>query len=256
MADNFIGKVALVTGGASGIGRATALAFADRGAQIVVSDVNVEGGEETVAIIKKEAGEALFVYADVARAADVEALIDRTVEFYGRLDFAVNNAGVEGVLAPTTEYPEAVFDRVLGVNLKGVWLGMKYEIPKILESGGGAIVNVASILGLVGFANAAAYTASKHGVAGLTKVAALEYSAQGVRVNAVCPGFIETPMVMDRGVEAGAHPEVQAQIAALHPIGRMGQSDEIAATIVWLCSDGASFVTGHLLTADGGYVAQ
>jgi NAD(P)-dependent dehydrogenase (short-subunit alcohol dehydrogenase family) len=255
MADNFIGKVALVTGGASGIGRATSFAFADKGAAVVVSDVDVEGGEETVAIIKKEGGDALFVYADVSKGIDMEALVDRTLEFYGRLDYAVNNAGIEGVLAPTVDYPEATFDRVIAVNLKGVWLGMKYEIPKIIASGGGAIVNVASILSLVGFANAAAYTAAKHGVAGLTKVAALEYSARGVRVNAVCPGFIETPMVMERGVEAGTHPEVKEQIAALHPIGRMGKPEEIADAITWLCSDAASFVAGHLLTADGAYTA-
>ncbi len=256
MANDFIGKVALVTGAASGIGRATAFAFADHGAHVVVSDVNVEEGEETVEIIKKEGGDALFVYADVSRATDAEALVDRALEFYGRLDFAVNNAGIEGVLAPTAEYPEDVFDRVIAVNLKGVWLGMRYQIPKIMSSGGGAVVNVASILGLVGFANASAYTAAKHGVGGLTKVAALEYSAQGVRVNAVCPGFIETPMVMERGVEAGTHPDVHDQIAALHPIGRMGRPEEIANAIVWLCTDGASFVTGQLLTADGGYIAQ
>lgn len=249
-------KVMLVTGAGSGIGRATALAAAEEGARVVVSDVAVEGGEETVRGIEEAGGEATFIKADVSRAGEVQALAVGAVEAYGRLDCAVNNAGIEGVLAPVAEYPDEVWDRVLNINLTGVYLCMKHEIPRMLEGGGGAIVNVASILGLVGFATAPAYTAAKHGVVGLTKVAALENSALGVRVNALCPGFIETPMVMERGVEAGAHPEVRAQISALHPIGRMGRPEEIAAAAVWLCSNAASFVTGHALTADGGYVAQ
>ncbi len=249
-------KTLLATGAASGIGRAVALVAAREGARVVVSDVAAEGGEETVRLVEEAGGEAAFVKADVSRAEEVESLVDAAVETYGRLHCAVNNAGIEGVLAPLAEYPDEVWDRVLAVNLTGVYRCMKSEIPRMLENGGGVIVNVASILGLVGFANAPAYTAAKHGVVGLTKVAALENSARGVRVNAVCPGFIETPMVMERGVEAGAHPEVMAQISALHPIGHMGRSEEIAEATVWLCSDASSFVTGQALAADGGYVAQ
>ena len=256
VAEQLSGKVVLVTGAGSGIGRAIALTSAEEGARVVVSDIAVEGGEETVRAIVEAGGEAAFVRADVSNAAEVEALVGAAVESYGRLDCAVNNAGIEGVLATTAEYPEETWNRVLGINLTGVFLCMKHEIPRMLEAGGGAIVNVASILGLVGFATAPAYTAAKHGVVGLTKVAALDYSALGVRVNALCPGFIETPMVMERGVEAGAHPEVYQQIAELHPIKRLGRPQEMANAAVWLCSDASSFVTGHALTADGGYVAQ
>lgn len=256
MAEQLNGKVVLVTGAGAGIGRAVALASAREGARVVVSDIAVEGGEETVRMIGDAGGEAVFVGADVSKAAEVEALVGGAVESYGRLDCAVNNAGIEGALAPTADYPDETWNRVLGVNLTGVFLCMKHEIPRMLETGGGSIVNVASILGLVGFANAPAYTAAKHGAVGLTKVAALEYAPLGVRVNALCPGFIETPMVMERGVEAGTHPEVYQQIAALHPIGRLGKPEEIADAAVWLCSDSSSFVTGHALTADGGYVAQ
>lgn len=256
MAERLSGKVVLVTGAGSGIGRAIALTSAEEGARVVVSDIAVEGGEETVRAIVEAGGEAAFVRADVSNAAEVEALVGAAVEGYGRLNCAVNNAGIEGALAPTAEYPEEAWNRVLGINLTGVFLCMKYEIPRMLEAGGGSIVNVASILGLVGFATAPAYTAAKHGVVGLTKVAALDYSALGIRVNALCPGFIETPMVMERGVEAGTHPEVYQQIAELHPIKRLGRPQEMANAAVWLCSDASSFVTGHALTADGGYVAQ
>ena len=256
MAEQLNGKVVLVTGAGSGIGRAVALAAAREGARVVVSDIAVEGGEETVRAIGDAGGEAVFIGADVSSASEVESLVNEAVESYGRLDCAVNNAGIEGALAPTAEYPDETWNRVLGINLTGVFLCMKHEIPRMLETGGGAIVNVASILGLVGFATAPAYTAAKHGVVGLTKVAALEYSALGVRVNALCPGFIETPMVMERGVEAGTHPEVYQQIAELHPIKRLGRPQEMANAAVWLCSDASSFVTGHALTADGGYVAQ
>ena len=223
---------------------------------MVVSDIAVEGGEEMVRAIGDAGGEAVFIGADVSSASEVESLVNEAVESYGRLDCAVNNAGIEGDLAPTAEYPDETWNRVLGINLTGVFLCMKHEIPRMLETGGGAIVNVASILGLVGFATAPAYTAAKHGVVGLTKVTALEYSALGVRVNALCPGFIETPMVMERGVEAGTHPGVYQQIAELHPIKRLGRPQEMANAAVWLCSDASSFVTGHALTADGGYVAQ
>ena len=252
---HFGGKVALLTGAASGIGRACARLFAEQGASIIVSDVAAEGSEETVRLIETAGGKATFIRADVSDPKEVEALISGTMEIFGRLDCAVNNAGIEGVLAPTADYPEETWNRVLDINLTGAFLCMKHEIPRMLEGGGGAIVNMASILGLVGFANAPAYTAAKHGLIGLTKVAALEYATLGIRVNALCPDFIETPMVMERGVEAGIHPEGDQQIAELHPIGRLGKSEEIAEAAVWLCSEAASFVTGHAMTADGGYVA-
>ncbi len=178
------------------------------------------------------------------------------VTTYGRLDYAVNNAGIEGVLATVVDYPEETWQKVINVNLTGPWLCMKYEIPQMLKQGKGAIVNMASILGVVGFATAGAYTAAKHGLIGLTQVAALEYAAQGIRVNAVCPGFIETPMVMQRGIEAGTHPEAYQQLAALHPIKRLGKPEEIAEAVAWLCSDASSFVTGIALLVDGGYTAQ
>ena len=253
---HFSDKVALVTGAASGIGRACARLFAEQGASVIVSDVAAEGGEEMARLIQEAGGKAAFIRADVSDAKEVEALVGTTMETFGRLDCAVNNAGIEGVLAPTADYPEETWNKVLAINLTGAFLCMKHKIPRILEGGGGSIVNMASVLGLVGFANAPAYTAAKHGVVGLTKVAALEYSALGIRVNALCPGFIETPMVMERGVEAGIHPEVYEQIAQLHPIGRLGKSEEIAEAAVWLCSEAASFVTGHAMTADGGFVAQ
>jgi NAD(P)-dependent dehydrogenase (short-subunit alcohol dehydrogenase family) len=252
----FEGKVALVTGGASGIGRATALAFAEKGAKVAVADVDFEGGDKTVQMIKDLGGEAFFVPTNVALSKDVKAAVDQTVETYGGLDFAVNNAGTEGTLATTVDYEEESFDRVIAINLKGVWLGMKYEIPKMLERGGGAIVNTSSILGKVAFPTAPAYTASKHGVIGLTKVAALECATQNIRINAVCPGFIETPMVMDRGLVARENPEVMEQLINIEPVKRLGKSEEIAAAIVWLCSDAASFVTGHSMVVDGAYIAQ
>ena len=252
----FEGKVALVTGGASGIGKAAALAFAREGARVLAADVNVEGGEETVRDIKDLGADAAFVRVDVSVDADVQEMVAEAVGRFGRLDVAVNNAGIEGALAPTAEYPEEMWDRVLAVNLTGVWRCMRREIPEMLKTGGGAIVNVASILGVVGFATAPAYTAAKHGVVGLTKVAAMEYAPQGIRINAVGPGFIETPMVMERGVEAGKHPEVQEQIAELHPIGRMGQSEEIADAILFMASDAASFVAGQTLIVDGAYTVR
>ena len=247
------GKVALVTGGASGIGRATALTFAREGAKVVVADVVVEGGEETSGMIKRAGGEALFVKADVSQAAEVEALINKTLATYGRLDCAHNNAGIEGAVATTAECTEENWERIITINLKGVWLCMKYEIPQMLKQGGGAIVNTASGAGLVGIPRAGAYVASKHGVVGLTKTAALEYAKAGIRVNAVCPGVIDTPMVQRI---ASRRPHSVEKMAAGEPVGRLGKPEEIAEAVVWLCSEAASFVTGHAMAVDGGYIAQ
>jgi len=250
------GRVALVTGGSAGIGRAAALAFAREGARVVVSDVEAEGGEQTAGSIRNEGGEAIFIRTDVSREDEVRAMVEGTLEAFNQLDFAFNNAGIEGTLAPTGEYTAEDWNRVIGINLTGVWLCMRYQIPAMLRQGGGAIVNNASILGHVAFANAPAYSASKHGVLGLTKAAALEYATQSIRINAVCPGFIETPMVMERGVHAGDSKETYDQIAALHPMERLGKPEEIASAAVWLCSEAASFVTGQSLLVDGGYTAR
>lgn len=247
------GKVAIVTGAASGIGRASAQAFAREGAKVIVSDVVVEGGEETVKMIKASGGEATFVRCDVAKTADVEALVKAAVDTYGKLDCANNNAGIEGPMAPTADYAEADWDRVIAINLKGVWLSMKHEIRAMLATGGGAIVNTSSIAGLVGFQGLTAYSASKFGVNGITKVAALEYAKAGIRVNSVCPGVIQTPMV-DRLV--AAHPEMEPALIAGTPLGRVGQPMEIAEAVLWLCSDKASFATGHNMVVDGAFTAQ
>ena len=252
MAGTLDGKVALVTGGASGIGRATALTFAREGAKLIIADMHEDGVQQTVHMITKNGGAALFVPTDVTQATAVEALISKAVETYGRLDCAHNNAGVtQRAYPPTAEYPEDDWHRVLAVNLTGVWLCMKYEIPQMLHQGGGTIVNTASVAGLVGSVGGSAYVASKHGVVGLTKTAALEYAKQGIRVNCVCPGMIQTPMTES----ALRDPAWQAQIAA-RPMGRVGTPEEIAEAVVWLCSDAASFVTGHTMTVDGGTVAQ
>ena len=253
MAGRLDGKVALVTGGGSGIGRATCRAMAREGARVVVADVVVEGGEETVTMIKDAGGEATFVKADVSKAAEVEAMVATVIDTYGRIDCAFNNAGIEGPVCSTVEYTEEDFDRVVGIDLTGVWLCMKYEIPHMLKQGGGAIVNTASVAGLVGFQGISAYVASKHGVNGLTKTAALEYAKSGIRVNSVCPGVIETPMVK-RAFEKS--PGMEEGVAAVEPVGRLGQPEEIAEAVVWLCSDAASFVTGVPMAVDGGLVAQ
>jgi len=247
------GKVALVTGAAAGIGRATAVAFARNGARVAVSDVNDAAGEETARMIAAAGGTAIYVHADVSRSPEVKALIARVIDAFGRLDYAFNNAGIEGQSAPTAECTEENWDRVIGINLKGVWLCMKEEIPQMLHQGGGAIVNCASIAGLVGFAGVPAYTSSKHGILGLTKTAALEYATQGIRINAVCPGVIQTAMI-ERFT--GGSSEAEARLVAQEPIGRMGTSEEIADAVIWLCSDGAGFVTGHSLVVDGGFVAR
>ncbi|GIV88056.1 MAG: short chain dehydrogenase [Chloroflexus sp.] len=248
----FIGKVALVTGAASGIGRASALAFAREGAKVVVADVNVAGGEETVALCRAANTDAIFVRCDVSQSNEVEQLIAQAVDTFGRIDFAHNNAGIEGVQATLVDYPEEVWDRVIDINLKGVWLCMKYEIRQMLQQGGGAIVNTSSVAGLSGSRGVSAYVASKHGIVGITKAAALEYARSGIRVNAICPGTIHTAMI-DRFTQGD--PEVLAQFAEGEPIGRLGSPEEVANAVVWLCSEKASFITGATLPVDGGRLA-
>ncbi|MFO8101313.1 MAG: SDR family oxidoreductase [Dehalococcoidia bacterium] len=250
---NMEGKVALVTGAGAGIGRAAALAFAREGANVVVSDVIVDGGEETVKQVQESGGEATFVRTDVSRSADVEAMVKKTIDTYGRLDYAANNAGINGPITALADCTEEDWDKVMGVNLKGVWLCMKYEIPWMLEAGGGAIVNTASMAGIVGFPAQPPYVTSKHGVIGLTRTAALDYGSRGIRVNAVCPGVIHTTMVESL---LDTIPDIIDSLNKQAPVGRIGQPGEIAEAIVWLCSDAASFVTGHALAVDGGYVIQ
>jgi NAD(P)-dependent dehydrogenase (short-subunit alcohol dehydrogenase family) len=254
MAGSFDGKVALVTGASSGIGRATAIAFSRQGAKVVAADVVTEGGEETVRIIQDSGGDAIFVKTDVSQSDQVESLIKTAVGSYGRVDCAHNNAGIEGAVAQTHEYLEDAWDSVMSINLKGVWLCMKYEIPQMLSQGNGAIVNTASAAGLVGIPGQLAYVASKHGVTGLTKVAALENAARGIRVNSVCPGVVRTSMI-DRFISLGPAYD-EERIISMEPVGRMGTPEEIAEAVVWLCSDSASFVTGHNMSVDGGLVAQ
>ena len=253
MSANFGDRVALVTGGSSGIGRATALTFGRQGARVVIASRGAEAGEETVREIQHKGGEALFVRCDVSRSEDVESAVNRTLQAYGRLDIAVNSAGVFDFTGPTAECREEDWDRVLDTNLKGVWLSMRYEIPPMADHGHGVIVNVAGAFGLIGFPGIPAYVAAKHGVVGLTKAAALEYVKTGIRINAICPGVTRTPMV-ERAT--GGDPEVEAQFAAHMPIGRVASAQEVAAAVLWMCSDDASFLLGHALALDGGWVVQ
>lgn len=246
------GKVAIVTGGSAGIGKATVEAFVRRGARVTIADIDAVAGERLVQSLPE--GQTLFVRTDVSNPADVENLVQKTVEQFGRLDYGVNNAGIGGPAALTADYPLEDWQRVLDINLTGVWLCMKYQIPAMLQSGGGAIVNVSSILGTVGFATSPAYVAAKHAVNGLTKTAAIEYATQGIRVNNVNPGFIYTPMLENAGMAEGT--DLYNQIASLHAMKRMGTPEEVANLIVWACSDEASFVTGTVLLVDGGYTAQ
>ncbi|MFU8888392.1 MAG: SDR family NAD(P)-dependent oxidoreductase [Trueperaceae bacterium] len=245
---DFSGKVALVTGGGSGIGAASAKAFAAGGAKVLIADIDEANGQR---IADEIGANAAFFAADTTKPEHGEATVARAVERFGGLDIAVNNAGIGGPSAPTGEYPLDGWRKVIAVNLDGVFYGMRYQIPAMLERGGGSIVNLASILGSVAFANASAYTAAKHGVIGLTKTAALEYSGQGIRVNAVGPGFIKTPLV-----DANLDEDVQSTLAGMHPVGRLGRAEEVAALITFLASDDAAFVSGSYHLVDGGFTAQ
>jgi NAD(P)-dependent dehydrogenase (short-subunit alcohol dehydrogenase family) len=247
-------KVAVITGAAAGIGRATALEFARQGAVTVLADIDVNGGKETVDLIESAGGQSLFRPADVSSTQDVAALIEGVLQHFGKLDCAVNNAGIDGAHALLAESTEDNWDQVVGVNLKGVWLCLKYEIPPMLAGGAGSIVNISSVAGLVGVdLGVSAYTAAKHGVIGLTRAAALEYATRGIRVNAICPGGVRTTL-LERAIANGLITEEQA--SALQPVGRLGKPEEIARTIAWLCSESASFITGHAMAVDGGYTAR
>ncbi len=247
------GRVAIVTGASSGIGQAAAVAFAREGAAVVVADIDAERGAKVAVEIERLGGESLFVRTDVANGDDAVALVARTVERFGRLDFAFNNAGIEGDTAPTGDSTLDNWNRTIAVNLTGTYLCVRAEIPAMLQTGGGSIVNNSSVAGLVGFAGISAYTASKHGVVGLTKTAALEYATQGIRVNAVCPGVIATEMIT-RFTQGDA--TALAQLTEAEPVGRLGEPDEVADAAVWLCSDRASFVTGQAIAVDGGFVTR
>lgn len=244
-------KTAIVTGAGSGIGQSIAKLFAENGARVVVSDVDEKGGQKTVDLVKEAGSEAIFVKADVSKPKDCEHLVGEAQKAFADVHIAVNNAGIGGAQALIGEYPIDSWDQVISVNLSGVFYGMRYQIPALLKAGGGAIVNIASILGMVGFENSCAYVAAKHGVVGLTKNAGLEYSAQGIRVNAVGPGFIKTPL-LDNNLSS----EQMEQIGALHPIGRLGKSEEVAELVLWLCSAKASFVSGSYYAVDGAYLAR
>ncbi|WP_028295585.1 glucose 1-dehydrogenase [Olivibacter sitiensis] len=243
------GKTALVTGGGSGIGRSIAELYAKEGANVVISDINAQSGEETVQLIKSNAGEAFFVQADTSRAVDNELLVSKTIERYGSLHIACNNAGVGGPSSPTGEYPIDGWDRVIAINLSGVFYGCRYQIPAMLKTGNGVIINMASILGQVGFPNSPAYVAAKHGVVGLTKNIALEYAAQGLRAVSVGPAFIHTPLLKDMDEDTLKF------LASKHPVGRLGRPEEVAELVLWLSSDKASFTNGGYYAVDGGYLA-
>jgi|TARA_Y100001933_G_scaffold193302_1_gene193222 NAD(P)-dependent dehydrogenase (short-subunit alcohol dehydrogenase family) len=252
-----LGKVAMVTGAAAGIGRATALKFASEGARVSLSDIDEDGGDATASMIRERGGDALFVKGDVADPSDVAELVAKTVARFGRLDCACNNAGIEGKVVPLAEQPLENFERVIAVNLRGVFLCLQAEIRQMLKNGGGAIVNLASVAGLIGFPGLAPYVASKHGVNGLTKNAALEYSKLGIRVNSICPGGIDTRMLDSLAAQStGGKLTTGELMNPLHPIGRIGTPEEVAELVVWLCSDRASFITGANIPIDGGFVAQ
>jgi len=245
----FAGKVAFVTGAANGIGRAAALAFAREGASVVAADVSEKGNKETARMVEELGGRALPVKCDVTRNEDIQQALKATIEKFGRLDFAFNNAGIEYAIKPVAEVTDAEWDRIMEIDLRGVFLCMKHEIPLMLKQGAGAIINNSSGAGVRGFKGGAAYVAAKHGVIGLTKAAALDYAASNIRINAVCPGIIDTPM-MHRF--SGGTPEGRQAVIAQEPVGRMGKPEEIGAAVVWLCSDAAAFVVGHAMVIDGG----
>ncbi len=252
-AHDFAGKVVLVTGGTSGIGRATAIAFGAAGARVAVSGRRQAEGEETVRLVEQAGGAATFFRADIVLESDVKAMIDSVISSFGRLDYAFNNAGIEQQAQSLPDQTEKTFDQIMAINVKGVWLAMKYEIPAMLATtGGGAIVNTSSIAGIIGFPQVPIYTASKHAVIGLTKAVALEYAQQNIRVNAVSPGAVETAM-FERFT--GTEDSLRAQLASMHPMGRVARPEEIADAVLFLCSDRASFITGHTLVIDGGFVA-
>jgi len=255
MADTMAGKVALITGGSSGIGRSVGLLFAREGARVVVTARRTDEGEETVQMIREAGGEACFVQTDVSQAAAVQALVNTCVTRYGRLDYAVNNAGIEGSIVPMIDYTENDWDAIIDINLKGVWLCMKAEVVQMQQNGGGAIVNVSSVGGLIGFPRMGPYVATKHGIIGLTKTAALEYATHNIRVNVLCPGLIDTPMAdrVVKGLQAGGI-DAEHLVMSLTPLRRRGTPAEIAEAAVWLCSDAASYVTGHAMVVDGGFM--
>jgi NAD(P)-dependent dehydrogenase (short-subunit alcohol dehydrogenase family) len=254
MTAQFENKVAVVTGASSGIGRASALLFAREGALVVASDIEVESGLQTVEMIKQKGGEAIFIKTDVSKASEVEAMVNKAIDTYGRLDYAHNNAGIMEKSTALTEYPEETFDHIIGINLKGVFLCMKCELAQMTKAARGAIVNTSSMAGLRGISLRPGYAASKHGVAGLTKAAALEYAKTGIRINAICPGATRTGMIS--GSTEKEREEVSARLAKLQPMGRLGEPEEIAEAVIWLCSDRASFVTGEILSVSGGWAAQ
>jgi NAD(P)-dependent dehydrogenase (short-subunit alcohol dehydrogenase family) len=244
-------KVAIVTGGSSGIGAATAKLFAKNGARVVIADIDEAGGKQVVESIKQSGGDATFVKTDNGKPADNQALVQQTIDTYGKLDIAVNNAGIGGAQAPVGEYPIDSWDQVISINLSGVFYGMRYQLPAMVKNKGGVIVNMASILGQVGTPNSSAYVAAKHGVVGLSQNAALEYAQQNIRVNAVGPGYIKTPLL-----DNNLNEEQMEGLKSMHPIGRLGTADEVAELVLWLCSDKASFVTGAYYNVDGGYLAK
>lgn len=253
MATDLQNKIALITGGTSGIGRDTAVLFAKEGAKVAITGRREAEGNETIAMVRAAGGEGIFIKGDVSKASDVRTFVQKSVDKFGRLDVAFNNAGVEGQWLPLVDQTEENWDYVHNINLKGLWLSLKYEVQQMLkQGGGGAIVNMSSVAGLTGFAGAGIYIASKHGVLGLTKTAALEYAKAGIRINAVCPAVIETPMA-ERAF--GTDPEVTKRMAAMHPLGRFGKPMEIAEAVLWMCSEKSSFMTGHEIVLDGGFLA-
>lgn len=254
MALGLVGKVVIVTGGGSGIGRSACLAFAEEGCKVVVADIGEPSGEETVRLIQAMGGDAIFIKTDVSQAVDVKNMVAKTVAYYGALDCAFNNAGIDGGRATTVACTEENWDRVININLKGVWLCMKYQIPYLREQGGGVIVNMASIAGLgSGLQGYPAYCASKHAVVGLTKAAAVEYARTGIRINAICPGFIDTPLLKSDMTQFS---RLESWVTSVVPAGRFGMPEEISKAVVWMCSDQTSFMNGHAMVIDGGFVAQ